>query len=192
MSKKFSLLILLFYSVLAAGMTLHITMWSVNKSSIKIAGTSSLHDWEMKVESVQSVQQIEINANELVIHSIELTIPVKSITSDNSIMDSKTFDALKGKQFPFVKFTATQSKLALEKGAFKGKIMGMLEIAGKKRQVEIPIAGVVKSNNMLEVKGDYRIDMTQYGVEPPTAMFGTLKTGKDVLVSFSFELSTNQ
>ncbi len=192
MSKKFSLLILLFCSVLAAGMTLHITMWSVNKSSIKIAGTSSLHDWEMKVESVQSVQQIEINANELVIHSIELAIPVKSITSDNSIMDSKTFEALKGKQFPFVKFTATQSKLALEKGAFKGKIMGMLEIAGKKRQVEIPIAGIVKSNNMLEVKGDYRIDMTQYGVDPPTAMFGTLKTGKDVLVSFSFELSTNQ
>lgn len=70
--------------------------------------------------------------------------------------------------------------------------MGMLEIAGKKRQVEIPIAGIVKSNNMLEVKGDYRIDMTQYGVDPPTAMFGTLKTGKDVLVSFSFELSTNQ
>jgi len=173
-------------------MALHISMWSVNKSSIKIEGTSSLHDWEMKVENVQSVQRIEINANELVIHSVELKIPVKSITSDNSIMDSKTFDALKGKQFPFVKFTATQSKLALEKGVFKGKIMGMLEIAGKTKQVEIPITGIIKDNNILEVNGSYRIDMTQYGVEPPTAMFGTLKTGKYVLVSFSFELSTNQ
>jgi polyisoprenoid-binding protein YceI len=191
MSKKFSLLILLVYSVLATGMTLHISMWSMNKSSIKIAGTSSLHDWEMKVERVQSVQQIEINANELIIHSVELKSPVKSITSDNSMMDSKTFDALKGKQFPFVKFIATQSKLALEKGVFNGKIMGVLEIAGKTRQVEVPISGVMKSNNILELKGDYRIDMIQYGVEPPTAMFGTIKTGKDVLVSYSFELTTS-
>lgn len=192
MSKKFTLIILLAYSVLAAGMALHISVWSINKSSIKIEGTSSLHDWEMKVGSVQSVQQIEINANELLIHFVDLNIPVKSITSDNSIMDSKTFDALKGKQYPLIKFTSAQSKLALEKGAFKGEIIGMLEIAGKKRQVEIPISGVIKSNSMLEVKGDYRIDMTQYGVDPPTAMFGTLKTGKEVLVSFSFELSTNK
>jgi hypothetical protein len=32
--------------------------------------------------------------------------------------------------------------------------------------------------------GKQKIDMTLYGVEPPKALMGTIKTGKDVVVDF--------
>ena len=61
-------------------------------------------------------------------------------------------------------------------------------------QGDLTISGVTKRiNQTFAVKlvgkkaifsGKTKIDMTVYGVKPPTALMGTIKTGKDVTVDY--------
>jgi hypothetical protein len=51
---------------------------------------------------------------------------------------------------------------------------------------EIEQAAVAErgSDGRLRFTGSYPIDMPEYGITPPTAMFGSLRTGRRVVVHF--------
>lgn len=177
------------FLLLAAGsIALAGPAWKISKTEMKILGTSNLHDWEMKVMEAESQHEILLNNGQLIIKKVELTIPVNSIESGYAIMNNKTREALNASLFPEIRFVGGENILTVSGNSFKGSIKGRLHIAGKTREVEIPINGYVTSERNLTITGDYQIDMTQYDVTPPTAFFKTLKTGKDVVVSFRFEL----
>ena len=40
------------------------------------------------------------------------------------------------------------------------------------------------ANGEIYFQGSKSIDMTQFGITPPTALMGTLTTGKDVTITF--------
>jgi len=175
--------------VLLVGKTFAGPVWKVTKADIVIYGTSNLHDWEMVVKEVKSQQNILFSGGQLIIGNVDLTVPVQRIESGNSIMDGKAREALKGSTYPSIRFTAGSTTIPVSNNTFGGKIRGRLEIAGVLKEVEIPVNGFVKADKNLMLKGEYVIDMTGYNVKPPTAVFGTLKTGKEVKVSFTFELA---
>lgn len=175
--------------VLLIGKTFAGPVWKVTNSDIVIYGTSNLHDWEMVVKEVKSQQNILFSGGQLIIRNVDLTVPVQRIESGNSIMDGKAREALKGSTYPSIRFTAGSTTIPVSNNTFGGIIRGRLEIAGVSKEVEIPVNGFVKAEKELMLKGEYVIDMTGYNVKPPTAVFGTLKTGKEVKVSFTFELA---
>lgn len=187
MNNKIKILSWLFLLV-SAGIALAEPVWKISKTEMKILGTSNLHDWEMKVMEAESRHEIQLTNGQLIIKKVELTIPVNSIESGYVIMNNKTREALNASQYPEISFVGGENVLTVSGNSFKGTIKGRLQIAGKTRDVEIPIIGKVTSERIITISGDYQIDMTHYDVIPPTAFFKTLKTGKDVVVSFTFEL----
>ena len=40
----------------------------------------------------------------------------------------------------------------------------------------------------MSIVGEKSIKMTSYGVEPPTALLGTIKTGDDLTIKFNIKL----
>jgi polyisoprenoid-binding protein YceI len=42
--------------------------------------------------------------------------------------------------------------------------------------------------NSMTVSGDYTLKMTDYGIQPPKAMWGTIKTGDEVTIKFEIVL----
>lgn len=163
--------------------------WKLSKAEVIIHGTSNLHNWEMQVKEITSRQTIIFSNDQLVLDNVDLTVPVSRIESGNSVMDSKAQNALKAGTFSAMRFIAGGVSLPVSDNSFRGSIKGKLLIAGVTKDVEIPVSGMINSDKNLVLKGDYVIDMTQYDVKPPTAVFGTLKTGREVRVSFTFELS---
>ncbi|MEP1791697.1 YceI family protein, partial [Reichenbachiella sp.] len=63
---------------------------------------------------------------------------------------------------------------------------GELLIAGKSN--EIPVRLTINNTSKLSVSGSIKIKMTDYGITPPTAVFGTIKTGDDITIQFDFTL----
>jgi polyisoprenoid-binding protein YceI len=155
---------------------------TVNQSEVKITGTSSLHDWvefaqEFTVSGVKEDQKIT---------NLEIKIKTTSIESGHSsIMDGKTHEALKAQKFPVIMLRANELVIS-ENKSIQGN--GTLHIAGKEKAV--PITTVIKDNGQdtLEVTGSIDIVMSEYGIDPPTAMFGTLTTGDKVTVHYAFNL----
>ena len=66
--------------------------------------------------------------------------------------------------------------------------VGVLRIAGVEREVIISVT-TEERDGALVVKGALALLMTDYGITPPTAMLGLLKTDPKVTVTFEAVLS---
>ena len=62
--------------------------------------------------------------------------------------------------------------------------IGTLTVAGKENKIEMDVVATRMADGTLKAKGVVPIKMTDYGIKPPTAIFGRLKTGDEVKVNF--------
>lgn len=158
-------------------------------SEITVEGTSSVHDWEMRATDMNASIQLNISENAITdIVNVNFSMPTEKLKSENSIMDKKSWDALKSNKYNSIRFDLnTVSGFSSNGKTFSGTASGSLFIAGKSQQVTIPFTGSIKTGNTITVTGHEKINMKDYNISPPTAMLGTLKTGEEVTVKFKMD-----
>jgi polyisoprenoid-binding protein YceI len=153
----------------------------LSESSMTIAGTSTLHDWESKVESFTAVARVK----DEVIESASFRAEVNSIKSGTSAMDANTYKAMNEPEHPSITFKTTG---ALRQVAGELRIKGDLTIAGVTRPVEFAATSERWSEESLTVKASYKLKMSDFGIDPPRAMLGTIRTGDEVTIAFNIVL----
>lgn len=156
-------------------------------SLVRIEGTSTLHDWKMEGTTISgsvSAPPIEQWTNTAPATEASISIPVTSIKSEHAKMDKLMAEALKAGTNPMIRYELTNAVLAQPGTAFVLNTRGKLTIAGVTRDVEMQITGNRNANNTYTLTGQLPIRMSDYGIKPPTAMLGTIKTGNDVKVTF--------
>ncbi|HLN20624.1 MAG TPA: YceI family protein [Bacteroidales bacterium] len=159
---------------------------SASGNKVEITGTSSLHDWEMEVAKYTSGFRIVREGTALKkIENVVFSSKASDIKSDNSIMNKKTQEALRANEFPEIKFAATTvSDLTQEGNSIKGTVKGKLTLAGQTHDISVPFNGTINEGK-IEIKASSDLTFSGFGMEPPTAMLGTLKTGDKVKVTFN-------
>ena len=70
------------------------------------------------------------------------------------------------------------------KDSFTLHTIGTLTIAGKENSLSMDVTATRMPDGTVKATGVVPIKMTDYGVKPPTAIFGRLKTGDEVKVNF--------
>lgn len=161
--------------------------WTIDnsKSEMTIFGTSNVHDWEEDVETIQGKMSAELNGSSISdITSLVITIPVKSIKSGHGAMNKNTYNALNADDYPNIEFVLKSVRI-------NGRTInssGTLTIAGTTKTITTPVTYSMQSG-VITVKGSYNMNMTDFNVEPPTAMFGTIYTGEEVKLDFTLVLS---
>ncbi len=154
-------------------------------SSMTILGTSTLHDWEMKAEDLKGTMNVDLYADSLDIKDLRLTVPVKSLKSGKSPMDKNAYKALKEKDHKNIYYKLHSiSKLRKVGSNYKATTKGVLEVAGKKRTLNIPIT-VKVLNNSVELSGSTTFKMSSFDVEAPSFMMGAVTTGDEITINFS-------
>lgn len=178
-----TVLALLAATLLAAGQARFTT---AETAVITVSGTSTLHDWKMSGGTVRgAITTAETISNGPIAAEVQIAIPVQSIKSDHSRMDKLMQEALKAKAHPEITYQLTAA--SIEKAgsdSFLVRTQGQLTIAGTTRPIEMMVTGTRNQQDAYVLAGEVPIRMTDYGVTPPTAMLGTVKTGNDVKVSF--------
>ncbi len=143
------------------------------ESVMTIAGTSTVHDWEVATDSILG----SLTTTDAVISALKIEVPVAAIKSERGpTMDNKMYAALKAEENPSIHFT-------FKEGAPKGALLGMLVIAGVEQELRIESA-LVRANDKISISGTQDILLKDYGMEPPTAMFGQIVVGESVTVKF--------
>lgn len=150
------------------------------ESSLKVYGTSSLHDWEIVVEEYNATGQWDGSS----LKNFKLVAQTASLESGNSTMNGKAHDALEAKKHPQISFSAAEMRL--NGNRLEGQ--GSLVVAGKTRKFSLKVPAQVEGKN-LRLQGKVPLRMTDFDIQPPTAMFGTLKTGDAVEVGFDLQFS---
>jgi len=149
----------------------------LSESKMSIAGTSTLHDWESVVEDFKAT--CTTKDGDIVAASFEAE--VESIKSGTRAMDQNTYKAMKSDQFPTISFTSTSVKSEENHLDVSGK----LTIAGKTKTIQMKLNREKWSEESLTVIGSYTLKMSEYGIDPPRAMLGTIRTGDEVTISFN-------
>jgi len=149
---------------------------------VSIHGTSNVHDWDMKVTKVSS--ELVVNASKQ-ITMLTVKIPVTSIKSGKGIMDGKTYDAFDAKKNPNIVFQLTEaSPTKWSDKESEITVTGNLSLSGETRKISFKILGKMTKTGEYQLKGTVPLKMTDYKMIPPTAFFGTMKTGDAITVKF--------
>jgi hypothetical protein len=165
--------------------------FKVKNYKMTVQGTSSLHDWESVVEKVDCKGSYTLDGNTLEdVKDVVVKIPVTSIKSTKGkIMDNKTYDAFNYEKHPSIVFTLNARKISAEKSTVDLK--GILAMAGATKVIDLTVNYKILPNGDLKITGSKKLTMTDFKMEPPTAMMGTIKVGDEVIITIDMTLTTD-
>ncbi len=160
-----------------------------NGTELMVSGTSTLHDWEMKSAkgTGQAVVTIE-NGTLKGIQSLSVNLVAETLESGKSQMDRNAYKALKTDKNPQIKYVLKDIKPGQGN---TWTATGDVTIAGVTKTMTMPVT-VNQQGNVLEFSGSIATKLTEFKIDPPTAMLGTIKTGNDVKLSFSAKFNPSK
>lgn len=161
--------------------------------SVSIHGTSNLHDWDETVKTVTGNGVINWNADgsfDLVAMNIKMDVhSIKS--TEGSTMDNNTYKALKADSNPEITFVLNTpvKSIAASGHSITAKIN--LSVAGVTKTVDMTVNATASGHGNVTFEGSKTIKMTDYGIDPPKALMGVLKTGDDITIHFKTAFAVN-
>jgi polyisoprenoid-binding protein YceI len=169
---------------------------AVDTARVTLTGASNVHAWtaststvrvtQVKVATgVQSASFFDAIVKPGALEAFEIAVPALSVKSDKDGMDKNMYKALKAQEHADITFRLAR----LEPGAAGAlKAIGVLRIAGVEKEITLDLR-TERRDGTLVVRGALALLMTDYGIKPPTAMLGMLKTDPKVTITFETVLA---
>ncbi|WP_178984831.1 YceI family protein [Winogradskyella helgolandensis] len=180
-----------FFSSLLSFQVASSQTYSLNNSSsvLEVHGTSSLHDWVLETEK-QSGKIVITNSEELEISSLSISVQAESLKSGKSSMDKNTYKALNTDDHKTMDFNLSSVKNVekLSDNSFKVSASGKMTISGVTKTISIDMT-VKIDGDKVTLDGEKSFKMTDFGIDPPKALLGTIKTGDAIKIVFKSVLN---
>jgi len=154
--------------------------------TVSIHGTSNLHDWDENVVTVTGDGSVDWNSDaNFDLNAMNIKMVVNSIKStEGSIMDKNTYKALKADDHPDITFVLAAPVKSIQAGTHVIAARINLTIAGVTKAIDMPVTTTALAHGNISFEGSKTIKMTDYGIKPPVALFGTMKTGDEITIKF--------
>lgn len=165
-------------------------------SELTIAGTSSLHDFHCKTDKINAYVDVDPGYTKDLtklarpIVSVKVNIVVRSLSCGNSTMDSNMYKTLKAEENPLIKYTLAGYDIldgTASPSSFAAKTTGTLAINGQEKTVDMKINAERTADGKAVAQGEQTLLMSNFGIAPPSFMFGRLKVGDEIKVKFTLK-----
>jgi hypothetical protein len=161
-------------------------------SRVSLAGTSNIHAYTASTTAARLVR-LQVAGGVLgpsiwdaivkpgALEAFEIAIPAATLSSPKEGLDKNMHKALKVTEHPDITFRLSRFEGVEPSGALRG--VGMLKVAGVEREVTLTLK-MQRTGSTLTVTGEVPLVMTDFGITPPKAMLGMLKTDPKVTITF--------
>lgn len=158
-------------------------------SKLWIEGGSNLHGWSCKASSIDAAIDVDeaflTSTSPTLLKKVQVKVPVRNLKCGHGGMDNNLYKALKADDAPDISYVLGSFDVVPAGDAFTVKSVGTLKIAGTEKTVNMDVTATKLADGRVRADGELPLLMTDFGVKPPTAMFGTLRTDNKVTVKFS-------
>jgi polyisoprenoid-binding protein YceI len=164
-------------------------------SRLWVEGTSTVRSWTCKAGEVTAVVDgvpnavAQVAAGEKGITEVRVHIPAAKLECGNGTMNEHMRKALKVDANPVIDFKLSGYDVSRAAEGVAGTLTGTLTLGGVQKPISIAATGTT-DGAVLHVTGAYPLKMTEYGLKPPTLMFGRIKVGETVTVKFDLLLKS--
>lgn len=172
------------------------TFVPVNESKLWIEGSSNVNQFECQAEEYAgeaNIPEAENSpasttsaSNEFL--SIKIDIQVDSIECGKRKMNQDLQKALKAERFPEITFQYQEANIIREPQdtdeGFQLEVRGLLTVAGTTKQISFITEAYYTAQNRVRATGGTTINMTDFGVQPPTALMGLIRANEELTVNF--------
>ncbi len=145
----------------------------VYAENVEIHGTSTLHDWKMVSNETQTVFENDGSK----ITKLNVSVQIKTLKSGDSGLDEKAYETLKIDRNNVITFKLLEADLAA------GTIKGVFKVLDKERTETLKPEVLTLDR----VAGNFKVKMTEFGLEVPSVMFGAIKSGDEVTVKYDIK-----
>jgi polyisoprenoid-binding protein YceI len=160
-------------------------------SELYIDGTSNVHDWTCDVSTVTGTMAVDTAATRSqagpTFQNARVRVPLSAVDCGRDGMTENLREAMQAEDHPAVRYRAVSTSVKPHPdsaGWFQVTAAGPMTVAGSTRTAKVVAAGQRLDDGRVRLAGETSLDMTTFGVEPPTAMLGALQTGETVTVRF--------
>ena len=145
----------------------------VYAENIEIHGTSTLHDWKM----ISNKTDVAFENDGSKITKLDVSVQIKTLKSGDEGLDEKAYDTLKIDRNNVITFKMIEADLAA------GTIKGVFKVLDKE-QTQTLKPEVLTIDH---VSGNFKVKMTDFGLEVPSVMLGAIKSGNEVTVKYDIK-----
>jgi polyisoprenoid-binding protein YceI len=165
-------------------------------SEVTIQGTSSLHDFHCKTDKINAYVDVDPGYTKDLtkvarpIASVKVNIVVKSLSCGNGQMDRNMYGTLKADENQLIKYVLSGYDIldgTASPSSFAAKTTGTLTIAGETKTIAMKISAERLSDGKAVAQGEQTLRMSDFGIKPPSFMFGRLKVGDEIKVKFNLK-----
>jgi hypothetical protein len=172
---------------------------ALDTGKVTIDGTSNVHAYTASTTTVR-VTRVQLadgvagpNFWDAIVKpgglmAFEIAIPSDTLKSGKGDLDKNMYKALNTKEHADITFRLVRVEPAAAKGPAALRAIGMLKIAGVEKEVALDITTERRASS-LAVKGELQMLMTDFGIAPPKAMMGMLRTDPKIKVTFETVLT---
>jgi polyisoprenoid-binding protein YceI len=163
---------------------------------VTVSGTSNVHAWSASSDAVTltTVKVAPASEGDVLdaalkpggLEAFTVSVPVASLQSPKGDIDKNMHKALMAEQHPAITFAVSRLEPAGPPNSYRA--IGTLTIAGQAREVPMTVA-VERAGATLKATGSAPLVMTDFGIVPPKAMLGMLKTDPKVTITFDAVLA---
>jgi YceI-like protein len=186
------------------------------QSTVVLEGSSNVTDWRCRGTSMDADMLVATSADHInaVIDRIEdgniavwmsdpsrgsfpvpqfhLQVPVTSFRCGNRMMEGDMRHALEAGDHPHVEFTFRRLRGGvqhdLDSGLYHATIAGDLSLAGQTRTIDVAVSAQRISRTSFRIRAVLPLQMTDFRITPPTALFGAIRARDSLTVSFDLML----
>lgn len=177
-------------AVFAQDMTLNVQ----DDYEMRLDGEANVRSWGADITELSGTlvlsEMEEITIDSLTADSFKemtLTIPVESMDSGSGGLDKNMRKYLKADDYPEITFTLSEVTdiEVQDDGTALITAVGVVNAAGKDHEVTMNVNASINSDGTINFTGEQDLLMTSFDIDPPTAVFGTVRARDEMVISYN-------
>lgn len=161
------------------------------KSRLWIEGSSNVNKFRCRAARYNTDVQPPTSDTTV---QVEVDVDVEGFDCGKRRMNRDLYETLLSDKHPFISFEyedTVSMRFNETTDTYTLTINGKLTVAGHTNEIRFPLIAEIVDENRIRATGQTGLKMTEYNVEPPTALLGLVRVNDELTVHFELYATVN-